>query len=105
MFWKRKKEVKYYFLEELKVGMGVSVLSLSKIYQEAIYLDRKTYKNDKDEIGKGIIVAIGLEDAKSRGLKASEVVIVTNPYDMTDEKITEDPIEYEWDEWIKIIDN
>ena len=86
-------------------GLRVSVLNLSKICQEAIYLDRKTYKHDKDEIRKGIIVAIGVENAKRRGLKTSEVVIGSNPYDMTDETITEDPIEYDWDEWIKIIDN
>lgn len=102
MFEKRKKELKYYSLEELKVGMRVSVLSLSKIYQEAIYLDRNTYKDNLDEIGKGTIVAIGMDDAKARRLKANEVVIVSNPYDMTDETITEDPIEYDWDEWVKM---
>lgn len=55
-----------------------------------------------NEIGKGTIVAIGLDDAKNRGIKASEVVIVSNLYDMTDEMITEDPIEYDWNEWIKM---
>ena len=85
--------------------MRVSALSLSKIYQEAIYLDRKTYKNDRNEIEKGIIVAIGMENAKSRGLKANEIVIISNLYAMTDKTITEDSVEYDWDEWIKIIDN
>ena len=106
MCWKRKKEenegIGYYSLEELKVGMRVSILSLSKIYEEAIYLDKKTYKRDSNVIGKGTIVAIGLKDFLAKGIKRNEVYVISNAYDLTDESISEDPLEYDLEEWLEI---
>ncbi len=49
---------KYYTLEELKVGMEVSTLSLSKIYDVVILLDRSTFRFDEEEMGFGKILAI-----------------------------------------------
>ena len=94
MFWKRKSvDEKYYLLEELEVGMWVSIRSLAKIYQEAIYLDRKTFKNDCYG-GSGTIVAIGLKDCIAKGIKRGEVYVISNAYDLTDESIAEDTLEY-----------
>lgn len=100
MFWRKNKEFKYYTLEELKVGMRVAVRSLDTIYQQGIYLDKKTFKNDSYG-GSGTIVAIGLQDYLARGLKRSEVYVISNAYDLTDESISEDTIEYDLEEWLE----
>ena len=92
MFFKKKKERKYYQLDELKVGMRVHVRSLDAIYQEAIYLERKTFEHDSYG-GTGVIVAIGLKDAIAKNLKRDEVYVISNAYDLTDETISEDPAE------------
>ncbi len=49
-------EQKYYTLDELKIGMTVSVRSLSKILGVRILLDKESYVRDKNEIGFGRIV-------------------------------------------------
>ena len=96
MSWKREnEEVKYYSIEELKIGMRVSILSLLKIYEEAIYLDKKTYTH---EIGEGTIVAIGLRDFLTKGIKRNEVYVISNANDLADESISEDIIEYDLEE-------
>ena len=101
MFWRKSKEFKYYKLEELKVGMRVAVRSLDAIYQQGIYLDRKTFKHNEYG-GIGTIVAIGLEDVRARGLKREDVIVISNAYDLTDESISEDPLEYDLEEWLEI---
>ncbi len=52
-------EQKYYTLDELKIGMTVSVRSLSKILGVRILLDKESHVRDKNEIGFGRIVSIG----------------------------------------------
>lgn len=61
MFFKKNKEPKYYKIDEIEAGMRVHVRSLDAIYQEAIYLEKRTFKHDSYG-GTGIIVAIGLKD-------------------------------------------
>ena len=51
-------EQKYYTLDELEVGMEVSTLSLSKIYDVRILLDKSSFRFDVEEMGYGRIVAI-----------------------------------------------
>lgn len=101
MFWKRNKEFNYYKLEELKVGMRVAVRSLDAIYQQGIYLDKKTFNHDSYG-GRGTIFALGLADFHARGLKRDEVVVISNAYDLTDESVSEDTIEYDLEEWLEI---
>lgn len=52
-------EQKYYSLDELKIGMTVSVRSLNKILGVRILLDKESHVRDKNEIGFGRIVYIG----------------------------------------------
>ena len=40
---------KYYTLEELKVGMKVSIVSLDNIYNTRILLDKESFVRDLDE--------------------------------------------------------
>ena len=49
---------KYYTLDELEVGMELSTLSLSKIYDVRILLDRSSFRFDVEEMRYGKIVAI-----------------------------------------------
>lgn len=72
------KETKYYKLEELKVGMRVSVKSLLKISDVCIYLDINTFVEDKFEIGFGNILYIGYEDYIKSGATPSDVYYICN---------------------------
>lgn len=77
-------EVKYYTLDELKVGMRVSVLSLAKILGTRIVLDRKTYKKELDDIGRGTILYIGNGDYSKQGINRNDVITIYNGYDSVD---------------------
>ncbi len=83
-------EVKYYKLEELKVGMEVSVSSLDKIVGTRICLDSHTFRDDDSVIGYGKIVFIGNDDYKSAGLTVSDIVVVFNAFDAADPTVSFD---------------
>ena len=76
---------KYYKLEELHVGMRVSVESLDKIVGTRILLDRETF--DYRDRGEGTIVFIGNEDYDASKLSPSTIIPIYNAFDVTDESI------------------
>ena len=88
--FRKKKKIKYYTWEELEVGMRVSVRSLSHIYEEAVYLDAKTFQPNRYG-GEGTIVALGKQDAITRGLKAGDVYTIFNEYYTLDEIMGQEP--------------
>lgn len=69
------KEKKYYTLEELKVGMEVSLESLSRIYDVRICLLRESLKDLKgDTYGK--IAYIGNGDYREVGLELKDICVI-----------------------------
>lgn len=77
--------MKYYTLEELEVGMRVSVASLDKIVDVPIGLDVKTFVDDDDEIGFGNILYIGKDSPDKDNYSINDVFCVYNDCDMTEE--------------------
>lgn len=68
-------EFKYYKLEELELGMRVSIGSLSRIYGTTICLDEKSFEYvDGEAIS--TIVYIGNEDFTKLGIKQEDVCVV-----------------------------
>lgn len=75
------KEIKYYKLEELKIGMRVFVDSLNRIYDTPIYLDSKSFEassKNNDWRSSGVILFIGSEDYFASGKTPSDVVMIWN---------------------------
>jgi len=76
-----KSNEKYYKLEELEVGMRVSVASLDKIYDTIICLDIKTLEYDTSGIAHGTIIHIGNDDYMEKGIDISDVMVINNTFE------------------------
>lgn len=70
-------------LDELEIGMRVSVLSLSKVVGTRILLDAKTYESSESDIGYGTIVYIGNDGFEKASIDIGNCIIIFNEYDLT----------------------
>lgn len=77
----------YYSLNDLKIGMIVSVKSISKILNVRILLDKKTFVYDEDEIGFGKIVYIG---SNEDDININDVIVICNRVDESNEEYSID---------------